>query len=203
MKQKVGVIDYGVSGNMLSITRAIENAGALSRIISRPEDLLAIDKLVIPGVGSYVDGMEKLHESSLVEPLIEFCYSKNKPILGICLGMQILSKVGFEYGETKGLALIDAEVKKVTCKGVVPHMGFNTINPIKNSYLLKGISADDLFYFMHSYELCNYTDVLTLTNYADHTFVSAVEKDNVIGVQFHPENSRAAGLTVFRNFINI
>ncbi len=203
MKQRVGVLDYGVAGNIFSITRALENVGVYTKIVSSPADFAEIDKLVIPGVGCYADGMNKLNIRKLIEPLNNYCLHHRKPVLGICLGMQIMSKIGYEYGETEGLGFLDAEVRKIECKGVVPHMGFNAIKSIKESRLLKGIDSDEAFYFMHSYELCNYTNVLALTNYVGHTFVSAIEKDNIFGVQFHPENSRDAGMQIFKNFISM
>ena len=203
MKQRVGVLDYGVAGNIFSITRALENVGACTKVVNCAADFAEVDKLVIPGVCCYADGMNKLRDRELIDPINDHCLHHNKPVLGICLGMQIMSKIGYEFGETEGLCFLDAEVRKIECKGVVPHMGFNAIKPVKESKLLKGINPDEAFYFMHSYELCNYTDVLTLTNYVGHTFVSAIEKDNIFGVQFHPENSRGAGMQVFKNFISM
>jgi imidazole glycerol phosphate synthase glutamine amidotransferase subunit len=126
-----------------------------------------------------------------------------KPTLGICLGMQILSKVGYEFGETKGFGIIDAEVKKIEVKCKVPHLGWGSLIPVHHCPILEGIIPADQFYFMHSYEVVNYTEVVALTRYCDHLFVSAVQKDTVYGVQFHPEKSREAGLKVLRNFVNL
>lgn len=116
--------------------------------------------------------------------------------------MQILSKVGFEYGKTKGLNQIDAEVKEMVVDAKVPHMGFNKINLVRDCKLLAGVESEE-FYFMHSYEMVNYTNIVSLTNYADHEFVSAIQKDNLYGVQFHPEKSREAGIKLFKNFIEL
>ncbi len=203
MKQRIGIVDYGIAGNLLSISRAIESVGGVVRFVEEPKHFSQVDKIVLPGVGSFADGMKKLKDKHLAEALLESCQEDEKITLGICLGMQILAKIGFEHGETEGLALIDAEVRKIQCKGVIPHMGFNSIEPLKQSLLFKGINRDESFYFMHSYELCNYTDVLALTRYAEHTFVSAIEKQNIFGVQFHPENSRMAGLSIFQNFVKM
>jgi len=116
--------------------------------------------------------------------------------------MQILADLGFEFGKTKGLALIDAEVKQILCDGKIPHMGFNKISVKAPNILLEGLE-DKEFYFMHSYELVNYTDIIALTKYNDHSFVSAVHRGNLYGVQFHPEKSREAGIKLLSNFIKL
>jgi imidazole glycerol phosphate synthase glutamine amidotransferase subunit len=159
--------------------------------------------LVIPGVGSFPDAMKGLINNKVADAIITAVKIKKVPTLGICLGMQILAKIGYERGECSGLSLIDAEVRKVKCKGVLPHMGFHSIDIKKMSMLLDGINSNDQFYFMHSYEVSNYTDILSLSSYEGHTFVSSIEKDNLYGVQFHPEKSREAGLKIFHNFINV
>jgi imidazole glycerol phosphate synthase glutamine amidotransferase subunit len=116
--------------------------------------------------------------------------------------MQILSKIGFEYGKTNGLGLIEAEVRPMVVDAKVPHVGFNSIEIIKKSNLFKGLDNKE-FYFMHSFEVVNYTDVVSLTQYYGHKFVSSIEKENIYGVQFHPEKSREAGIELLKNFINL
>ena len=116
--------------------------------------------------------------------------------------MQILSTVGFEYGKTKGLNFIQAEVRPILVDAKVPHVGFNTIDIVSENELLNGLE-DEEFYFMHSFEVVNYTNILSLTEYEGHKFVSSVQKDNIYGVQFHPEKSRDSGIKLFKNFINI
>lgn len=200
MSRQIGVVDYGAAGNVFSIVRALEHAGATAKVVKHPRDLVGIDKLVMPGVGSFVDGMRELDASGMSEAIIDFS-KKERPLLGICLGMQLLSQIGFEYGETAGLGLMVGEVKKMQCKGVVPHMGFNTLSIINDSTLLKGITEKDSFYFMHSFEVQKYTDVIALTTYASHQFVSGVQRGNIFGLQFHPEKSRHAGIRIFENFL--
>lgn len=202
MTHLIGVVDYGAAGNVFSISRALEMAGGGVKIIKQPKDLVGIKKLVMPGVGSFIDGMRELDASGMTEAIIGFA-EEGHPLLGICLGMQVLSKIGFEYGETKGLGLINAEVRGMLCNSVVPHMGFNHLSVVGDSPLLKGISADDLFYFMHSYEVQSYTNVIALSSYGGHQFVSGVQCENVFGVQFHPEKSRQVGIRVFENFLNL
>ncbi len=116
--------------------------------------------------------------------------------------MQILAELGFEYGKTRGLGLLNAEVKPVLCDSKIPHMGFNKIQVVNSNKVIKGLETEE-FYFMHSYEMVNYTDISTLTKYGNHSFVSAIHKDNLYGVQFHPEKSRQAGIRLLSNFINL
>lgn len=199
-QQTVGIVDYGLSGNIHSIQKALTYVGGNVQVIASAEELSHIDKIVIPGVGSFVEAMRSLHQKNLFQSLQE--HIRQKPCLGICLGMQILATVGFEYGVTPGLDAIKAEVRPILTTEKVPHMGFNSLEIVKTNPLFKGIEAEE-FYFMHSYEVVNYTDVATLTDYAGHKFVSSVNKDNLYGVQFHPEKSRDAGLSLFQNYLNI
>lgn len=199
MKNSVGMLSYGKSGNDYNVKKALEKAGAEVSILNTPDDFSTIDKIVLPGVGCFSDAMREL--DGIKKHLIEEIHEK--PCLGICLGMQILSRVGYEFGETEGLCLVDAEVKKMEVKGQVPHLGWGQLKIVKDSPILKNITDRDKFYFMHSYEVVNYTDIIALTEYSNHKFVSAVQNDNIYGVQFHPEKSRDKGIIVLKNFINI
>lgn len=198
MSSIVGLINYGVAGNIHSIKKAIEKAGGVVKLINCAAEFESVNKIVIPGVGSFKDAMNELEKDGLLDSLKEAI--KDKPTLGICLGMQILSSLGFEYGITEGLNAIKAEVKPMLVDAKVPHMGFNTIDVIKQNKLLVGLE-DEEFYFMHSFEVINYTDVASLSNYSGHTFVSSIHSNNLYGVQFHPEKSRQAGIRLFQNFI--
>jgi len=198
MSNVIGLINYGIAGNIHSIKKAIEKAGGIVKIVNTKEELDTVDKIVIPGVGSFKDAMNELQKSNLFEPLREAI--KTKTILGICLGMQILSRLGFEYGKTEGLGAIEAEVKPMLVDAKVPHMGFNSIDVIKPNKLLVGLESEE-FYFMHSFEVVNYTNIVSLTDYAGHKFVSSININNLYGVQFHPEKSREAGIRLFQNFI--
>lgn len=200
MSNLIGIVNYGIAGNIHSIKKAIEKAGGDTLIINTKDKFKEVDKIVIPGVGSFKDAMEELKNDDLLDTLIKEI--DNKPTLGICLGMQLLSTVGFEYGKTNGLNKINAEVKPILVDAKVPHMGFNKINLQKECTLFKGIENEE-FYFMHSYEMVNYTDIITLTDYAGHNFVSSIQKNNIYGVQFHPEKSRDAGIRFFENFIKL
>jgi imidazole glycerol phosphate synthase glutamine amidotransferase subunit len=201
MMDKIGLIDYGAAGNQESIRRALIEAGGDVLIVSDAVGFSKVNKLVLPGVGGFHDVMSGIKSSGLYEAILEA--AKVKPILGICLGMQMMATLGFEHGETKGLDLVDGEVRKIDCKGPIPHIGFSRIEKIGDSPLFKGISAEDEFYFMHSYEFVNYTDVLSLSSCFGHKFVSAVGCEHIFGVQFHPEKSREAGIKLLKNFINL
>jgi glutamine amidotransferase len=200
MKDIVGLVDYGKAGNCHSVEKALVRAGANVQIVRNAADLAKVDKIVLPGVGSFVDGVAELKEKGLFEHLQRDI--PNKPTLGICLGMQILSNLGYEYVKTEGLGVLHAEVRQVVCNAPTPHMGFNNISVQKHNPLLHGIE-DEQFYFMHSFEVINYTDVLALSSYGEHQFISAVSKKNIFGVQFHPEKSREAGIQLFKNFVNL
>jgi|TARA_B100001094_G_C18180896_1_gene800817 imidazole glycerol phosphate synthase glutamine amidotransferase subunit len=198
MSNVIGIVNYGIAGNIHSIEKALKKAGAKTLIINKTEDFTKADKLVLPGVGSFKDAMQELKNDGFIDAL-----SKNtKPILGICLGMQILSTVGFEYGQTTGFNLIDAEVRPILVDAKVPHVGFNTIEVVNTNKVIKGLEKEE-FYFMHSYEVVNYLNIVSLSEYAGHKFVSSIQKDNIYGVQFHPEKSRDAGIQLLKNFINL
>jgi len=198
MSNIIGIVNYGIAGNIHSIKKAIEKAGGVVKVINNKEELEYVDKIVLPGVGSFKDAMKELENDDFLDTLKVMLLEK--PTLGICLGMQILSTLGFEYGRTEGLDLINAEVKPMLVDAKVPHMGFSTIELINTNKLFEGLENEE-FYFMHSYEVVNYTNIITLTDYSGHKFVSSIQKENLYGVQFHPEKSREAGIKLFKNFI--
>jgi imidazole glycerol phosphate synthase glutamine amidotransferase subunit len=198
MSNLVGLINYGTAGNIHSVKKALEKAGADVKLINVPGDFQGVPRIVLPGVGSFKEAMEELANDGFIEPIKKF----DGPILGICLGMQILSTLGYEHGQTQGLGFIKAEVKPMQCRGKVPHVGFNKVDVLKDSVLFKGVENEP-FYFMHSFEVVNYTNMLGLTEYVDHKFVSAIEAEHIYGVQFHPEKSREAGIELFRNFLTV
>ena len=197
MSNIIGIVNYGTAGNLHSVEKALKKANGETLIVNNAEQLSQVDKIVLPGVGSFKNAMEQIENIGFLEGLA----NNTKPILGICLGMQILSTLGFEYGQTKGLDLIKAEVRPMLIDAKVPHVGFNTIQVMKTNDILKGLENEE-FYFMHSFEVVNYTDIVSLTECAGHKFVSAIQKNNIYGVQFHPEKSREAGIEFLKNFIS-
>ena len=197
-EQSIGILNYKNAGNIHSVYKAVLQVSNNVKLINTPAELNSVSKVILPGVGSYREAMESLESLGFVDEL----RNSDQPILGVCVGMQVLSNLGYENGLTKGLSLVDGEVKPIISQHKVPHVGFNAINVVNDSKLLKGLNGKG-FYFMHSYEFVNYLNISALTDYRGHQFVSAIEKDNVFGVQFHPEKSRRNGLIVLENFLKI
>ena len=198
----IAIIDYGV-GNLFSLKCSFEAIGAEVVVTNDAETIKKADKLVLPGVGAFSDAAKKLKSSGLVDVLIEQ-KNCNKPILGICLGMQLLFEKSYEYGCHEGLGFIKGNVKSI-CDVIpndfkVPHIGWNSLNIIKkDSKLFKYINDGDFVYFVHSFYGADCDDVSSVSNYgADLT--ATVEKDNVFGCQFHPEKSGEVGLNILRAF---
>jgi len=195
----IAIIDYGM-GNLRSVQKALEKVGAQALVTQNPKDVHDAQKIVLPGVGAMKPAMEKLQSLGFIKPIQETIRS-GKPFLGICLGLQLLFEESDEGGKVKGLGLLPGSVKRFTSLKV-PHMGWNQIN-IKQSQcpLFAGIDNLSFMYFCHSYFVspqntaCN----ATTTDYGVE-FTSSVCKDNVFGVQFHPEKSQELGLRILRNF---
>ena len=195
------IIDYGV-GNLRSVQNMLKKAGSETVISNEIETISKADRLVLPGVGRFDHGMKKLHENGLVEPLSEIVLHGRKPILGICLGSQILGN-GSEEGDAKGLGWIDMYCQRFEAtEGFrVPHMMWNNLEIKKTCPLIENYAADSQYYFVHSYYMnCkNEEDVVAVTNY-NVAFTSVVQRKNIIGMQFHPEKSLRFGLKIMRQF---
>lgn len=198
------VVDYG-AGNIHSVLRAVEACGAKPFLSKDPCDILAASHIILPGVGSYADGIEQLRNAAWVDAL-KNAVSEQKKMLGICLGMQLLSTQGEEDGVSDGLDLIPGAVSKLEAgdQERIPHVGWNEVCQIKASPLFEGIRQNEDFYFVHSYHYRVATDafVSARTSYGGE-FVSAVEEGAVYGVQFHPEKSGKPGLQLIKNFLNL
>ncbi len=199
------IVDYG-SGNLASIQNMLKYLEIKNvKISSNIEELNNAKKIILPGVGAFDNGMKNLKKLNIIEVLNKKVLVDKIPFLGICLGMQLMTK-GSEEGKLEGLAWIDAETKKFTVSKdfKVPHMGWNTVRQNKDSSLLSNISNSFRFYFVHSYYVhCNDSqDVLLSTKY-NFDFTSAVEKDNMFGVQFHPEKSHRYGMQLIKNFADL
>lgn len=179
--------------------KAFEKVGVQSFISDDPDELRAAEKLVLPGVGAFGQAMQNLRHLNL-EPLIRGHVASGKPLLGICLGMQLLFSKSYEHGEFTGLGIIQGAVKIFPNSVKVPHMGWNQIEMVKPSPLLKNIQEQSFVYFVHSYYVEPVENVtLTKTEYG-FRFTSMVEKNNVFGIQFHPEKSQTTGLQLLKNF---
>ena len=198
----IGIIDYGM-GNLRSVYNAFRSLDANVEIISTPEQFNTVSHIVLPGVGSFAKAMENLEERNLIEPIISFVKS-GKPMLGICLGMQLMASRGFEPYEKPGLGLIEGYVIKMNFDGVrIPHVGWNALELTTDHLLFQGIRKQVDFYFVHSYffDVKNEQDVLAYSEYGSR-FPSVVYKGNVTGMQFHPEKSQKHGLRILNNFVS-
>lgn len=206
----IAIINYGM-GNLHSVKRKLDRLNVASYITSEPDDLLKAEKLILPGVGHFGRAMEHLANSGLKEALNEAVLKRNIPILGICLGMQLMAHVSFESEDpngTKGLGWFDAEVIKLqvhdSLRYKVPHTGWNSAKIEKQSVILRDIPDNSDFYFVHAFHFKSNDsqDILTKTTY-ESTFVSAISKENIYGVQFHPEKSHDLGMKLLENFTKI
>lgn len=201
------ILDYGV-GNLNSIKNMIKKVGFVSEISSDPEVVAKGTKFILPGVGSFSYGMTKLRSTPYFKVLEQKVLKEKIPILGVCLGAQLLFEESEEGGHSKGLGWIKGRVTKFKYTSneeelKIPHMGWNFALPVKKSRLLDGLDENARFYFVHSYHFnCSDKDTPLLTTVYGQPFISAVEKENVIGVQFHPEKSHKFGMQLYKNFLN-
>lgn len=204
MSAKIVIVDYGM-GNLRSVQKAFEKIGFPAVISSDSSKIKQASHIVLPGVGAFGDAIKNLQKLGLVEVLNEEVLQNKKPFLGICLGMQLLANKSYELGEHSGLGWIDGEVVrfKFDTNLKIPHVGWNNVNYTKASVLFDGIKDGSDFYFVHSYYFSanDKTNVLSYTDYG-FDFVSSVAKDNIFGVQFHPEKSQDNGLKILQNFVS-
>ncbi len=199
------IVNYGV-GNLGSIENMIKKAGAKAEISSDVKTIEYAEKLVLPGVGAFDNGMQHLTDSGLIPILTKKVIEEKTPLLGICLGMQLMG-VKSEEGKLSGLGWIDAEAIKFRfepgSKLKVPHMGWNRIYPKQNSYIFNDMYKEPRFYFVHGYYMkCNKVENVLAETHFGSDFSSAIIKDNIVGTQFHPEKSHKFGLKLMQNFIN-
>ena len=202
----VAIVDYGV-GNLDSVSRAVEEVGGTALQTDDPRDLGSATHIVLPGVGAFGDGMANLRRGAWVDALGEQVLHLGIPLLGVCLGMQLLARESFEGGPNAGLGWIDAEVRRFEPEDPglrVPHVGWNNVCPVRESPLFNGIAPGRDFYFVHSLHVvcADPADVLATTPY-DGDFVAVIQRRNIYGAQFHPEKSQAAGLRFLANFLAV
>ncbi len=201
------ILDYGM-GNLGSIQNMLKRVGApAAKISSDPKDIEQAEKLILPGVGSFDTGMQRLRETGLIGLLNEKVLKAKTPTLGVCLGMQLITKIS-EEGELPGLGWIDAETirfrfdsKQTGLK--VPHMGWNTVNIKREGILFKGMEPSPRFYFVHSFHVVSHNpeDVLGTTEYG-YEFASALQHGHIMAAQFHPEKSHKFGMKLYKNFVD-
>jgi len=202
----INIIDYEM-GNLRSVEKAFEKLGFEARVSADPCDIMTAEKVVLPGVGAFRDCINNLREGGFVEPLLEHV-AAGKPLLGICVGMQMLFDESEEFGHHQGLGLIPGKVVRFPSGMVengerlkVPHMGWNNVS-LKNSPLFAGIKDGCFLYFVHSYycAAANPADVAASCRYGDVEFSASIWRDNIMATQFHPEKSQDIGLNIFKNF---
>lgn len=199
----ITIIDYGL-GNLLSIQNMLKKAGYASTISSEENDIASASKLILPGVGAFDAGITNLRQRKLIDIIYKKVLEDNTPLLGICLGMQLMTKSS-EEGKLPGLGLIDAQTIRLSFndKNIkIPHMGWNIVEQKKESSLFYDMDGEKRFYFVHSYHVvCNdNNDILSSSPYG-FDFTSSFERKNIVGVQFHPEKSHTFGMKLLRNFI--
>jgi len=202
---RVAIVDYDM-GNIDSVVRAVEEVGERPLVTDKESDFETATSIILPGVGSFAIGVRNLRQKGLNKILARQVIENRIPFLGICLGMQLLAETGFEGEKASGLGWIEGEVVKFLPKTMgekIPHVGWNEVNTCRASALFKNIPAGKDFYFTHSYHFVprRNQDVLALTAYCGN-FISAVQKDNIFGVQFHPEKSLRFGLKLLDNFFS-
>ncbi len=195
----VTIVDYGM-GNLRSVQKGFEKVGVEALITGDPEVVRQADAVVLPGVGAFVDAMERLEVSGLKDAVLE-SIQKRRPFLGICLGLQLLFERSFEDGERTGLGVFRGDVVRLRGAIKIPHMGWNQVEKKQDLSLFDGIEDGTNFYFVHSY-VAQPEDSAVIACVTDYggAFVSGVSKDNVCAFQFHPEKSGSIGLRILKNF---
>jgi glutamine amidotransferase len=206
MSRTIAIVDYGM-GNLRSVQKALAAVGHEAKLISKPAEVDAADKIVLPGVGAFKDAIVTLRETGLDQAIIRHI-SRGRPFLGICLGLQLLFDIGYEDGEHRGLGILPGKCVRFdvdTTLGLkVPHMGWNQLIVRRNSPLLRDLPPDAGVYFVHGYHVVP-ADAQVISTETDYgrPFVSSVWRDNLMATQFHPEKSQKVGLKVLANFAAI
>ncbi len=205
----IAIIDYGM-GNLRSVAKAIERVGGQARIVAAPEEVDSAEKVILPGVGAFADAMEHLRQRGLVEAVTRAA-TDGRPMLGICLGLQLLFEVGYEDGEHRGLGVLGGEVVRFDFSALpaghdlaIPHMGWNDLQWSGENPLLTGLQSGCHVYFVHSYHVvpADASVTATVTDYG-YPFTSSIRRGNLFATQFHPEKSQTVGLKMLENFVNL
>ncbi|WFU75674.1 imidazole glycerol phosphate synthase subunit HisH [Bradyrhizobium sp. CB2312] len=202
----VGIINYGM-GNIASVCNSLARLGTTPVVLDEPGDINQVDKLILPGVGAFAAAMANLTEFRWVGPIRDAVLNRKMPLLGICLGMQLLADESEEGGITNGLGLIKGRVTALRAKDSslrIPHVGWNSVYPMNDSVLFLSIASGTDFYFVHSFafEPKDTSSTAATTKYG-HPFTSAIERGHIFGAQFHPEKSSTAGARVIQNFLEV
>ena len=199
----IKIIDYGM-GNIQSVKNAFELLDCNVQIIDNPDEIKNADGIILPGVGAFGNAIKNLEEKKIINPLKDAVLDQKIPLLGICLGMQLLADSSEERGSNKGLSFISGDIRKIPeIKGYrLPHVGWNDVSIKKEDHLFKNITDKSSFYFVHSYRFeCDEDYVVATTDYGQN-INAVVQKDHIFGVQFHPERSQKKGFHLINNFID-
>ncbi|MDR2790736.1 MAG: imidazole glycerol phosphate synthase subunit HisH [Campylobacteraceae bacterium] len=202
----IAIIDYNM-GNLQSVINAFEKMGGKAVLVKNPKELKQYQKAILPGVGAFGDAMKFLSKSGLDLAVKEFANS-GKPLLGICLGMQLLFKKSFEFGEHEGLGLIEGDVVMFDKSRFdellkVPHVGWNSLKIVQKNPLLKDINDGTYLYFVHSFHVQTSDKYVSAQTHYGYDFASVVQKNNIFGFQPHPEKSHENGLKIYKNFMEL
>lgn len=198
---KIGIIDYGM-GNLKSVSNALSFLGVSSFVSSEMRELSKADKLILPGVGAFQDAIALLREKEL-DMFLQKMHNEQVPLLGICLGMQLIFDSSNEFGSHKGLSLLKGEIIKLDVNLKIPHMGWNILNIKKEAPLFFGLPENSYVYYVHSYHLQTDEDIVSATTYYGKEIQIAAQNKNTFALQFHPEKSGDVGLQILKNFANL
>ena len=201
---KFAIVDYK-AGNLRNVQKAIEHLGRRAEIVRHGAELANADGVILPGVGAFAQGMENLARAGFIEAIQREVAERGKPVLGICLGMQLLGEIGFEGGEIPGLGLLPMTVPRfdtADCGVRLPHIGWNSVDVTPGSVLFKGVPPGADFYFVHSYHVvCDDQSMISARCDYCYPFTAAVERGKIFATQFHPEKSQRYGIKVLENFL--
>ena len=194
----IAIIDYGM-GNLRSVQKAFEFLGMQAVITEDASVIANADKVVLPGVGAFADAMATIRQKGIDKAVYDVVEQK-KPLLGICLGMQMFFEKSYEYGVHEGLSILKGEIKKLPETGQIPHIGWNSLSIQMRSPLFEDLEEEPYVYFVHSYHLQTEAPIVSATTYYGRQIQVAAQKDNVFALQFHPEKSGDVGLKILQNF---
>jgi glutamine amidotransferase len=200
----IGIINYGM-GNLRSVANAFEHLGCRAEILTEPGGVCRVDRIVLPGVGAFGDGIKNLRAGGWVPVLEDEVLGRGRPFIGLCLGMQFLASRGTEHGDWTGLGWVPGSVRRLTATNPsvrIPHIGWNTVEVVRPDGLYRGATGEQVFYFVHSYAFYP-DDPRVVSGYCTHgePFPASLEWKNILATQYHPEKSQRCGLAVLQNFL--